>query len=637
MTSRSWIECSISVPPPALSTSLRQVDPYIPWIGKYWSSRRTSAIGLPYRPERDDLGRRAGRPARAAARARPGAARGSSSSPIRRQSAIVGASGFSQKTGRPASTAACDRREVAGGPGADPRDVDLVEQRPRASRPASAWFGSADRRGPLGVDVVGRGDVRVDEAGVGELAQRERVDGADVPAPDEPDSQHQRVLLLRVVAVVGTVGRGVGSVVGAPQAGTPAGAESAPLEERRRADRIAAEPLADRVERVLERAPVLAGAGGARRRTPAGPAPRPPSSSCWTDDAEQPDARTEVDGAEQVARGLADLGGEVGRASGSVCDRVIVRKSRVPHLELHGARRLRRARAAATATASAMRSTSRSSPSRSVRSVGERLLVADRLHLPVRLDRTVVAVPRQRVQMRRRPTLAERPDQRRLRAARARSPTVSHPVAVEPLARSPGRRPRAASTGSGCRNASSVPGSTTSRPSGFARSLASLARSFVVATPTDAVSPVSARMRAAQELRAISGPVPSEPPCTGHVEERLVERDRLDERRDVAQDRHHLRARLRVRVEARREEHRVRARPPGPGHRHRGMDAERPRLVARRRDDAPVAEPADDDRPAAQRWIVELLDRREERVEVEVQDRRRRRASAASMRRRSPS
>ncbi len=106
MTSRSWIECSMSVPPPALSTSLRQVEPYIPWIGKYWSSRRMSAIGLPKRPD----------PTASAACRNTGAWRStsptwcgteSSSDAIFRQSSIVGASGFSQKTARPRSTAAC--------------------------------------------------------------------------------------------------------------------------------------------------------------------------------------------------------------------------------------------------------------------------------------------------------------------------------------------------------------------------------------------------------------------------------------------------------------------------------------------------------------------------------------------------
>ena len=43
-------------------------------------------------------------------------------------------------------------------------------------------------------------------------------------------------------------------------------------------------------------------------------------------------------------------------------------------------------------------------------------------------------------------------------------------------------------------------------------------------------------------------------------------------------------------------------------------------LVARRSDDAPATEAADDDRPAAKRRVGELLDRRVERVEIEVQD-----------------
>ena len=52
------------------------------------------------------------------------------------------------------------------------------------------------------------------------------------------------------------------------------------------------------------------------------------------------------------------------------------------------------------------------------------------------------------------------------------------------------------------------------------------------------------------------------------------------------------------------------------------MDPEPPRLVARGRDDASSpGRPADDDRPAAQLRAVALLDGREERVEVDVEDR----------------
>jgi hypothetical protein len=45
--SMSWIECSMSVPPPATSTSARHAESYCPWLGKYWSSRIVTAIGRP--------------------------------------------------------------------------------------------------------------------------------------------------------------------------------------------------------------------------------------------------------------------------------------------------------------------------------------------------------------------------------------------------------------------------------------------------------------------------------------------------------------------------------------------------------------------------------------------------------------
>ena len=73
-----------------------------------------------------------------------------------------------------------------------------------------------------------------------------------------------------------------------------------------------------------------------------------------------------------------------------------------------------------------------------------------------------------------------------------------------------------------------------------------------------------------------------------------------------------------------RQEDPVRAAPVRLAQRHRRVDAEPPRLVARGRDDAArvlAAGAADDDRPAAQLRPVALLDRGEERVEVDVEDR----------------
>ena len=64
------------------------------------------------------------------------------------------------------------------------------------------------------------------------------------------------------------------------------------------------------------------------------------------------------------------------------------------------------------------------------------------------------------------------------------------------------------------------------------------------------------------------------------------------------------------------------------------MDAERARDVVRRRHDAPaVRVAADDERLLAEPGVLELLDRREEGVEVEVgQDRRRGRHHAEASR-----
>ena len=63
------------------------------------------------------------------------------------------------------------------------------------------------------------------------------------------------------------------------------------------------------------------------------------------------------------------------------------------------------------------------------------------------------------------------------------------------------------------------------------------------------------------------------------------------------------------------------AAPHGLGQGHRRVDAERPRLVARGGHDAPTARiAADDDGLATQLGAVALLDRGEERVEIDVED-----------------
>ncbi len=105
------------------------------------------------------------------------------------------------------------------------------------------------------------------------------------------------------------------------------------------------------------------------------------------------------------------------------------------------------------------------------------------------------------------------------------------------------------------------------------------------------------------------------------VEESLVERERLDERGDLAKDREDLARGLTVLAEVGTHDDELRTQPHGPRHRQRRPHPESSRFVARRRDDAAAFRaPADGNRPSAQRRVVPLLDRRVERVHVHVKD-----------------
>ena len=128
----------------------------------------------------------------------------------------------------------------------------------------------------------------------------------------------------------------------------------------------------------------------------------------------------------------------------------------------------------------------------------------------------------------------------------------------------------------------------------------------------DALAHVASQTRCDLARRAGD---PLEP---AHVEECLVDRHPLDERRRVVEDAEHRGARLGVRSKARLDDNGPRTEAARPGLAHRGAHAGRLRLVARREDDPA----ADDQRHAAKAWIIALLDRREERIEVRVQDRR---------------
>ncbi len=101
-----------------------------------------------------------------------------------------------------------------------------------------------------------------------------------------------------------------------------------------------------------------------------------------------------------------------------------------------------------------------------------------------------------------------------------------------------------------------------------------------------------------------------------NVEERLVDREALHERRRVLEDREDGLARLRVGGHPRRHDDCVRAESARLAAAHRRLDAVRLRLVAGREHDSA----ADDHGSPAQARIIALLDRSEERIEIGMQD-----------------
>ena len=161
---------------------------------------------------------------------------------------------------------------------------------------------------------------------------------------------------------------------------------------------------------------------------------------------------------------------------------------------------------------------------------------------------------------------ASRPGCRPSRAAAAGRPSRTSTSRSMPRARSffavTGPTPHSASTGSCCRNGSTRSGLITVSPSGFFQPDAIFARNLFGATPADAVRPVSSRMRCLQPLRD-RGAERLAPRVLGDVEIRLVERQRLDERRHLAEDREHRVRRRLVAREIGRDDDERRAEPHG--------------------------------------------------------------------------
>ena len=83
-----------------------------------------------------------------------------------------------------------------------------------------------------------------------------------------------------------------------------------------------------------------------------------------------------------------------------------------------------------------------------------------------------------------------------------------------------------------------MPGATTTSPSGLSRSLATLAMNFEEPMPTEAVSPPVTSWTAARSSSATAVTVAtsrSGRSAAGQVDERLVERQRLHQRGELAQ------------------------------------------------------------------------------------------------------
>ena len=196
-------------------------------------------------------------------------------------------------------------------------------------------------------------------------------------------------------------------------------------------------------------------------------------------------------------------------------------------------------------------------------------------------------------------------------------PTVASPSLVQLAPRSRGRRPRAARPAAGAGTpARRRPGPRAARRAWPPRS-PPWPGTWCVATPTVIGRPT--RSRTSRRRRtAISVGVPEirRSPRTSRKASSI---DSPSTSGAVSlEDVEHRPAGLDVGRPPRRHDHGLRAQPP--------RLAPRPSPRGRRRPwprSSPPAPPRpDDDRPAAQAGIVALLDRREERVEVGVQDRR---------------
>ena len=196
--------------------------------------------------------------------------------------------------------------------------------------------------------------------------------------------------------------------------------------------------------------------------------------------------------------------------------------------------------------------------------------------------------------------LAQRPAQCLQRGVR----DVGHGAQPEPAQRLLGAcspTPHSAPTGSGCRNVTIAVAGTTSRPSGLARAGGQLRHELGRGDADRAGDPLLVGDPVADPDWAICAGLPSRRTAPDDVEERLVQAERLDQRRDRAEDLHHAARRPRRSGGGRGATttacgHSRRARR----HRHRGVHPEPARLVGGRQHHPAAAAAADDHRLPAQ-------------------------------------
>ena len=213
-----------------------------------------------------------------------------------------------------------------------------------------------------------------------------------------------------------------------------------------------------------------------------------------------------------------------------------------PHLELDRAPGHDRPARSRAAVRSHSRSSSRRTTSGSSTSRGEGLLGADALVGLVRDDAALVAAPGQRVQVGA-GGLARAPDAGWRSGVFAMSPTVRSPSrSSSSSVFSP--TPHSAATGSGCRKATTSAAGTTSMPVGLGPGRGELGDELGGGDPDRAGDALLVGDPVADQLRR-SRPAAQPPHRAGDVEEGLVQRQRLDQRGDRAEDLHHPGARPR--------------------------------------------------------------------------------------------